>query len=42
VKDGYAELPSRLGLGVTLHEKVAAQHPYKPTNCAEYQSATGR
>jgi len=30
IKAGYAELPSRPGLGVTLNEKVAAEHPYKP------------
>jgi galactonate dehydratase len=38
---GYAELPSRPGLGVTLHEKVAAQHPYKPTNRPEYKFPDG-
>jgi galactonate dehydratase len=32
VKDGFAELPDRPGLGVDLDEKVAAQHPYKPVN----------
>jgi len=36
IKKGYAELPSRPGLGVTLNEKVAALHPYKPTNRPEY------
>jgi galactonate dehydratase len=30
VKNGYAELPSRPGLGLELNEKVAAQHPYQP------------
>jgi galactonate dehydratase len=30
VKDGYAELPSKPGLGVTIDDKIAAQHPYKP------------
>src|ERR1700733_1185823 len=35
IKDGYAELPSRPGLGVTLDEKIAAVHPYKPTNRSE-------
>lgn len=34
VKDGFAELPDRPGLGVDLNEKVAAQHPYKPVNRA--------
>ena len=32
IKNGYAELPDRPGLGVDLDEKVAAQHPYKPVN----------
>ena len=32
VKDGFAELPDRPGLGVDLNEKVAAEHPYKPVN----------
>jgi len=41
VKDGYAELPSRPGLGVTLSDKVAAAHPYKPTNRPEYKFADG-
>src|SRR5215471_15521723 len=41
VKDGYAELPPRPGLGVTLDEKVAAAHPYKPTNRPEYKFGDG-
>ena len=41
IKDGYAELPSRPGLGVTLNEKVAAAHPYKPTDRPEYKFADG-
>ena len=36
IKNGYAELPSRPGLGVTLNEKVAAQHPYQPANRPEF------
>jgi L-alanine-DL-glutamate epimerase-like enolase superfamily enzyme len=36
VKEGFAELPSRPGLGVDLNEKVAAQHPYKPVNRPNY------
>jgi galactonate dehydratase len=36
IKNGYAELPSRPGLGVTLNEKVAAAHPYKPSARPEY------
>ena len=41
IKDGYAELPTRPGLGVTLDEKVAAAHPYKPSNRAEYKFGDG-
>jgi galactonate dehydratase len=41
VKNGYAELPTRPGLGVTLNEKVAAAHPYKPTNRPEYRFGDG-
>jgi L-alanine-DL-glutamate epimerase-like enolase superfamily enzyme len=36
IKNGYAALPSRPGLGVTLNEKIAAQHPYKPANRPEF------
>jgi galactonate dehydratase len=36
VKDGFAELPDRPGLGVELDEKVAAAHPYKPVNRPNY------
>jgi galactonate dehydratase len=41
IKDGYAALPSRPGLGVTLDEKIAAAHPYKPTNRPEYKFGDG-
>ncbi len=41
IKDGYAELPSRPGLGVTLNEKVAAEHPYKPAARGAYWFADG-
>jgi L-alanine-DL-glutamate epimerase-like enolase superfamily enzyme len=41
VKQGYAELPVRPGLGVSLNEKVAAAHPYKPTNRPEYLFGDG-
>lgn len=34
VKDGFAALPDRPGLGVDLDEKVAAAHPYKPVTRA--------
>ncbi|MGH9627415.1 MAG: enolase C-terminal domain-like protein [Bryobacteraceae bacterium] len=36
IKDGFAELPNRAGLGVDLDEKVAALHPYKPVNRPNY------
>jgi galactonate dehydratase len=41
IKEGYAELPGKPGLGVTLNEKVAAQHPYKPSNRPEYKLGDG-
>ena len=41
IRNGYADLPSRPGLGVTLNEKVAAQHPYEPANRPEYVFADG-
>ena len=41
VKEGYAELPSRPGLGVSLNEKIASAHPYKPTNRPEYRFGDG-
>jgi galactonate dehydratase len=41
IRSGYAELPTRPGLGVTLNEKVAAAHPYKPTNRPEYRFPDG-
>jgi L-alanine-DL-glutamate epimerase-like enolase superfamily enzyme len=41
VKDGYADLPDRPGLGVDLDEKVAAQHPYQPANRPAYKFSDG-
>ena len=41
INQGYAALPTRPGLGVTLNEKVAAQHPYKPVNRQKYRFADG-
>jgi galactonate dehydratase len=41
VRAGYAELPTRPGLGVTLNEKVAAAHPYKPAARGEYRLPDG-
>lgn len=36
LKNGYAELPDRPGLGVELDEKVAAKYPYKPLGRPNY------
>jgi L-alanine-DL-glutamate epimerase-like enolase superfamily enzyme len=41
VHQGFAELPSKPGLGVTLNEKVAAMHPYKPVTRSEYVFGDG-
>jgi len=41
VTNGYAELPARPGLGVTLNEKVAAQHPYKAVTRAQPKFGDG-
>lgn len=41
IHNGYAALPSRPGLGVTLNEKIAAQHPYKPANRPGYKFPDG-
>jgi len=41
VKDGYAALPDRPGLGVDLDEKVAAKYPYKPVNRPKYVFSDG-
>ncbi|MBS1826000.1 MAG: galactonate dehydratase [Acidobacteria bacterium] len=41
VKDGYAALPERPGLGIDLDEKVAAAHPYKPVTRQKYVFGDG-
>ncbi len=41
VKNGFAELPDRAGLGVDLDEKVAAAHPYKPVNRPKFVFSDG-
>jgi hypothetical protein len=41
VKAGYADLPTRPGFGVTLNERIAAQHPYKPVNRQNYVFSDG-
>ena len=41
VKNGFAELPDRPGLGVELDEKVAALHPYQPVNRPNYVFSDG-
>jgi len=40
-KNGFADLPSKPGLGCDLDEKVAAAHPYKPVKRPEYKFADG-
>jgi galactonate dehydratase len=41
IRNGYAELPSKLGLGVTLNENIAAKHPYKPVTRPHYVLGDG-
>ena len=41
IVSGYAELPSKPGLGVTLNEKIAAEHPYKPVTRPRYAADDG-
>jgi len=41
IKAGYAELPTRPGLGVTLNEKIAAEHPYKPATRGAFRFDDG-
>ena len=41
VTNGYAELPSKPGLGCTLDEKVAAAHPYKPAGRGNHMFPDG-
>ena len=36
INRGFAELPDRPGLGVTLNEEIAAKHPYQPVNRPNY------
>jgi galactonate dehydratase len=36
IRNGYAELPDKAGLGVRLNEQVAAKHPYQPVNRPNY------
>jgi len=36
IENGFAALPARAGLGISLNEKVAAQHPYQPANRPEF------
>lgn len=40
-KNGFADLPSKPGLGCDLDEKVAAAHPYRPVKRPEYKFADG-
>ena len=41
VKNGFAELPAKAGLGCSLNEKVAAAHPYKPVGRPYYRFEDG-
>lgn len=41
VKDGFAPLPSKPGLGCELDEAVAAKRPYKPVGRPEYKFRDG-
>ncbi len=41
VKNGFAELPDRPGLGVDLDEKIAAEHPYKPVTRPQFVFSDG-
>ena len=41
IKDGYAELPDRPGLGLELNEKVAARHPYRAPSGPAYMFPDG-
>lgn len=41
IKDGFASLPSRPGLGCGLDEAVAAKHPYQPANRPAYKFKDG-
>lgn len=41
VQQGFAELPTKPGLGVTLNEKVAAQRPYKAITRSQFVFGDG-
>jgi galactonate dehydratase len=41
IRDGFADLPDRPGLGVDLDEGVAAKRPYKPVNRPNYVFSDG-
>ena len=41
IRNGFAELPERPGLGLEFDEKVAAAHPYKPVGRGEPTFADG-
>ena len=40
-KNGYADLPDKPGLGVTLDDRVAAAHPYQPYTRPQFKFADG-
>jgi galactonate dehydratase len=41
IKEGFAELPDRPGLGVDIDEAVAAKRPYQPANRPNYVFSDG-
>ena len=41
IRNGFADLPGKPGLGCTLNEKVAAAHPYQPVTRPHYVFSDG-
>ena len=41
VKNGYAELPDRSGLGIELNEEAAARYPYQPVDRPDWRWEDG-
>ncbi len=41
VKNGYAELPDRPGLGIELNEEAAARYPYQPVDRPDWRWEDG-
>lgn len=38
-KDGYITIPSKPGLGITMHEEACREHPYQPHTLRHYTGA---